>query len=85
MTNRKSNTRFRLIPKSTTLVDPEMTLDDNYALCCIHTCVSEPTSKICMTIDPYYQRQKCSAGIPVSSKVSFMRILAGVRWTGDVK
>jgi len=32
---RNSNTRFRLVPKSTTLVDPEMTLDGNYALCCI--------------------------------------------------
>ena len=32
ITNRKSNTRFRLVPKSTTLVDPEMTLDSNYAL-----------------------------------------------------
>ena len=27
ITNRKSNTWFRLVPKSTTLVDPEMTLD----------------------------------------------------------
>ena len=35
ITNRKSNTRFQLVPKSTTLVDPEMTLDGNYALCCI--------------------------------------------------
>jgi len=34
ITNRKSNTCFRLVPKSTTLVDPEMTLDGNYALCC---------------------------------------------------
>ena len=39
ITNRKSNTRFRLVPKSTTLVDPEMTLDGNYALRCItHMC-----------------------------------------------
>jgi len=58
---RKSYTRFRLVPKSTTLVDPEMTLDGNYALCCIHTCVSEQTTKICMKIDPYYQRQKKEA------------------------
>jgi len=35
ITNRKSNTRFQLVPKSTSLVDPEMTLDGNYALCCI--------------------------------------------------
>jgi len=29
----------------------------------LHTCVSEPTTKIWMKIDPYYQRQKCSPGI----------------------
>ena len=52
----------------------------------LHTCCfSEPTTKIWMKIDPYYQRQKCSPGILVSSKVSFMRIFAGVRWTGGVK
>jgi len=33
----------------------------------LHTCVSEPTTKICMKIDPYYQRQKCSPWILVSS------------------
>jgi len=48
----------------------------------LHTGVSEPTTKICMKIDPYYQRQTCSPGILVSSEVSFMRIFAGVRWTG---
>jgi len=26
----------------------------------LQTCVSEPTTKICMKIDPYYQQQKCS-------------------------
>jgi len=31
ITNRKSNTRFRFVSKSTTLVDPEVTLDGNYA------------------------------------------------------
>jgi len=75
ITNRKSNTHFQLVPKSTTLVDPELTLDDNYAL---HY-ISEPNTKICMKIDPYYQRQKCSPGIVVSSKVSYMWIFAGVR------
>ena len=34
----------------------------------LHTCVSEPTTKICMKIGPYYQRRKCSPGIAVSSK-----------------
>jgi len=38
-----------------------------------------------MKIDPYYQRQKCSPGTLVSSKVSFVRIFAGVRWRGGVK
>jgi len=32
VTNKKSNTRFRLVPKSMTLVDPEMTLDFSYAV-----------------------------------------------------
>jgi len=35
ITNRKSYTRFRLVPKSTTLDDPELTLNGYYALCCI--------------------------------------------------
>jgi len=51
----------------------------------LHTIVWEPTTKICMKIDPYYQRQKCSPGILVSSRVSFMWIFAGVRWRGGVK
>jgi len=45
----------------------------------LHTCVSEPTTKICMKIDPYYQRQKCNPGILVSSKISFMQIFAESR------
>ena len=40
----------------------------------LDTCVSDPTTKICMKIDPYYQRQECSPGILVSRNVSFMRI-----------
>ena len=48
----------------------------------LHTCVWESTTKICMKIDPYYQRQKCSPGILVSSRVSFIRIFAGVHWGG---
>jgi len=51
----------------------------------LHTCVSEPITKICMKIDPYYQRQKCSPGILVSSKVSFRRIFSGVRRRWGVK
>jgi len=32
ITNRKSYMRFRFVPKSTTLDDPELTLDGYYAL-----------------------------------------------------
>ena len=38
-----------------------------------------------MKIDLYYQQHKCSPVILVSSKVSFMRIFAGVRWRGEYK
>jgi len=48
----------------------------------LHTCILRPTTKIWMKIDPYNQRQKCSPGILVSIKVSFMRIFVGVRWRG---
>ena len=51
----------------------------------LHTCFSEPTTKIWMKIDPYCKRQKCSPWILVSRKVSFMRIFAGVRWRRGVK
>jgi len=55
MTNRKSHTPFRFVSKSTTLVDlerPIRTLLQKW-------CLSEPTTKIWMTIDPHYQQQKC--------------------------
>ena len=83
--NRKSNMRSPFVPKSTTLVDPELTLNGHYAIQGHYTCFSEPTTKIWMKIDPYYQRQKCSPGILVSSKISFMRIFTRVRWRGGVK
>jgi len=57
--NMNSHTGFRLVPKSTTLVDPEMTLNDNNFMRSgtLHTCLSEPTTKICMKIDLYYRRE----------------------------
>jgi len=73
--------RFRLVPKSTTLDYPELILNVCYVLCCI----TKLTTKIWMKIDPYYQGQKCSPGIAVSSKIWFMRIFAGVRWWGGFK
>jgi len=36
----------------------------------LHICLSEPTTKIWMKIDPYCQRQKCSTGILVSACLS---------------
>ena len=43
ITNRKSYTRFRLVPKSTTLVDPEMTLDGIvHSVAFTHVFLSQP-------------------------------------------
>jgi len=44
-----------------------------------HRCVRllEPTAQISMTIDPYYQRQKCRPMNLVSENIRFMRIFAG--------
>ena len=40
--------------------------------------LSEPNTKKWMKIDPYYQRQKCSALSLVSRNIKFVRIFAGV-------
>jgi len=84
-TNRKPYERFRLVPRSTTLDDLELTLSGHYAFFTLHICLSEPTTKIRMNIDPYYQRQKCNPGIAVSTEVKFVRIFLGVHWGGGVK
>jgi len=78
-TSRKPYERFRLVPRSTTLDDLELTLSGHYAFFTLHICLSEPTTKIRMNINPYYQRQKCRPKIAVSSSVRLMRIFAGVR------
>jgi len=36
-------------------------------------------------IDPYFQQRRCSPMILVSGNIMFIRIFAGVPWTGDVK
>jgi len=51
----------------------------------LNTCLSEPTTKIWMKIDPYCQRQKCSRASAVSSEIKFLRIFAGVRWREGFK
>ena len=38
--------RFRLVPKSTTLVDPELTLNGHYALCYITHVFRSPPRKL---------------------------------------
>jgi len=51
----------------------------------IHICISEPTTKIWMKIDPHYHATKCSPWIAVSSKIRFGRIFAGIRWRWGFK
>jgi len=80
--NRKSHTRFRLVPKSTILDDlegPLRTLSQN-------TCVfSEPTTKIWMKVRlAHYQWRRCTAVTLDYGNVRFMRIFAGVPWKGGV-
>jgi len=47
--------------------------------------ISDPTTKIRIKIDPYYQRRKCRPISLVSGNVRFMRIFAGVLWRGGIK
>jgi len=44
--------------------------------------ISEPTTKIWVKIDPYFQRRRCSPMTLVSGNIRFMRIFAGIPWTG---
>ena len=76
MTNWKSHTRFQLVPKSTTLDDLEGPLRSVSK----HMRLSEPTMKIWMKIDPYYQRRRYSPMILVSGNIRFMRIFARIPW-----
>jgi len=74
MTNRKSHTRFRLVPKSTTLDDlegPLRTVSKEMRL-------SEPNTKIWMKTDAYYQRRRCSPMTLDSGNMRFMRIFTVV-------
>jgi len=45
-----------------------------------HMRLSEPTIKIWMKIDPYYQRRRCSTVTIVSGNIKFMRIFTAVPW-----
>ena len=85
MTNRKSQTRFRLVPKSSTVDDLEWTWTAKTHSFAEKMRLLEPTAQIWMKIDPYCQRQKCRPMILVSGKIRFMGIFAGVPLGGGVK
>jgi len=51
----------------------------------LHACISEPTTKIWMQIDPYCQRRKCSPLNVVSSDIRVMQIFVGVRQIWGIK
>ena len=74
MTNRKSHTRFRLVPKSTTLDD----LEGPLRTVSKHMRLSELTTKVWMKTDPYYQRRRCNPMTLDSGNIRFMRIFAVV-------
>ena len=81
MTNMKSHTRFRLVPKSTTLDDLEGSLCTLFQNTCVFR---NTTKKIWMKIDPYIlsATKMCSPMTVVSGNTRFMRIFAGVPGEG---
>jgi len=70
MTNRKPHTHFRSGTKSTTLDDLEGSLVMHSVS--KHMRLSEPTTKIWMKIDLYYQRRRCSSMTIDSGNIRFM-------------
>jgi len=85
ITNRKLHMRFRWYQNQRPWMTPNWPWTAIMRTVTLHTCLSEPTTKIWMKIDQYYQQEKYSPGMLVSSMVRFMRIFAGVRWRGSVK
>ena len=72
MTNRKSHTPFRLVPKSTTLDD----LERQYALCCWKDVFRSPPQKKLNEVRSILSAQKCRPMTLVSGGIRFMRIFA---------
>jgi len=77
MTNRKSHTPFRLVPKSTTLDDFERPIHTLLQKRCVSWGLSQKRMKISHTISGKNIGQS-----PVSGDIRFMRILAKVPWDG---
>jgi len=75
MTNRKSHTRFQLVPKSATLDDLEGPLRTLFG----NTRLLEPTTKIWMKTDPYYQWRRCSPLNGANSCSSSSTVLSNQR------
>jgi len=79
MTYRKSLTRFRLVPKSTTFDDlegPLRTAFKNASFGAHHENFNEDRL--------YNQRRRCTAMTLDSDNIRFMPIFAGVPWKGGV-
>jgi len=76
MTNRKLHTRFRLVPKAMTLDDLERPFRTLFQNTCVWGAHHENFNEGRM-VDPYYQRQRCSAKTIVSGNITFMRIFLG--------
>ena len=85
MTNRKSHTRFWLVPKSSTLDDLEWPSTAKTHSIAEKVHLLDLTAQIWVKIDPYYQRQKCRPMTLVSENIRFMWIFAGVPLSGGVK
>jgi len=82
MTNRKSHMGFRLVSKSMTLDDPECSNFITHSVT-KHMRPSQPTEKIGMRVDLYFQQRRYSPMTLVSGSVRFMRTftaIAGVPW-----
>ena len=79
MTNRKSYTRFRLVPKSSTTDDLERPWRAKTRSGAEKTRLLEPTAQIRMKIDSYIQRQICRPMTLVSGNLRHMR---GSSWRG---
>jgi len=85
MTNRKSHTRFRLVPKSSTLDDLERTWMAIMHFDAEKMRLLESTAQIWIKINQYYQWQKYRPMILLSGNIRCMHTFAGVPFGGGLK
>jgi len=74
-----------LVPKSSTLDDPERPWTAKTHSGAEKMRLLEHTAQNWMKIDPYMQRQKCRPMTLVSGNIRYMRILAGVPVGGGIR